>query len=55
LVAAVSGKAEVARTSATVEEKGECVQQFLHWSMGSPNIYGRRYRVKPSDGHNIRF
>ena len=39
LVASVSGKVEVARTSATVEEKSECVQQFLHWTMGSPNIY----------------
>jgi sugar/nucleoside kinase (ribokinase family) len=39
LVAAVSGRAEVARTSATVEEKVECVQQFLHWTTGSPNIY----------------
>ena len=39
LVAAVSGSVEVARTSATVEEKGECVQQFLQSPMGSPNTY----------------
>ena len=39
LVADVSEKVEVARTSATVEEKGDCVQQFLRWPTGSPNIY----------------
>jgi hypothetical protein len=39
LVADVSEKVRVARTSATVEEKGDCVQQFLRWPTGSPNIY----------------
>jgi hypothetical protein len=36
---AVSGSVGVARTSATVVEKVDCVQQFLRWSMGSPNTY----------------
>ena len=39
LMAAVSGEAEVARTSARVGEKVDCVQQFLYWATGSPNIY----------------
>ena len=39
LMAAVSGEAEVARTSATVGEKVDCVQQFLYWATGSPNTY----------------
>lgn len=33
------GKCCVARTSATVVEKAECVQEFLQWPMGSPNTY----------------
>jgi len=35
----VSGKADVAHTGATVGGKVDCVQQFLHCSTGSPNIY----------------
>ncbi len=38
-VASVSGGREFARTSATVGEKAECVQRFLHCPMGSPNHY----------------
>ena len=30
---------EVARTSATVKEKVECVQRNFDWATGSPNIY----------------
>jgi len=45
MVAVSGGETEVARMSATVSEKNDCVQRFLRTPMGSPNHYNSGARA----------